>query len=83
MGSKGGTTTLSALWSIDSIDSSEGVDLLIWDYSMNDFASMALHRYFVNGFFEKALQKFENISSFAVVYWNDMTDGNLLFISRR
>ena len=51
----------------------EPVDLMIWDYGMNDLATMPLHKEFMTGFFEKVAATFPDISSIGAVYWLDET----------
>ena len=71
MGSKGGTTTNSGVWAIDSIYNNDEIDLMIWDYGMNDMATIPFHKEFLSGFFEKVVYTYPNISAIAAAYWID------------
>ena len=71
MGSKGGTTTNTAVWTIDSVYNNDMVDLMIWDYGMNDMATIPFHKEFVSGFFEKVVYTYPDISTIAAAYWID------------
>jgi hypothetical protein len=75
LASKGGTTTHDVAWRIGSLETSEGVDLVIWDYGMNDISMILYHNDFIKGLFEHLAMKFKNLSGIAAVYWNDQSIG--------
>jgi hypothetical protein len=83
LASKGGTTTHDVTWRLDSLEKAEAIDMVIWDYGMNDMSMIVYHRDFVKGFFESVAFKFKNLSSFAVLYWNDESSGNKMFFTIR
>jgi len=69
---KGGTVTFDGMWNIEGLDVSEPIDLLFWDYSINDKCGVDVyHESFAKGFFERAALAFPNISAFGVVNWID------------
>ena len=73
MGSKGGTNTNDGIWNLETIGD-ESIDVLFWDYGVNDHADSYSHGSFINGFFERAAHIFPNISAFGSVYWVDTLD---------
>jgi len=68
--SKGGTITVDGMWSLESLKD-EPVDLLFWDYSMNDLYGSDDHNPFAKGFFERAVQVFPDLAGVGVLTWVD------------
>jgi hypothetical protein len=51
------------------------LDLIIWDFGMNDMSSLLFHKNFLQGVFERAVEVYPDLSALAAVYWNDKSDG--------
>lgn len=68
LGSKGGTTTHFGKWTIQNFGFEE-LDLLIWDFSNNDFVMMHEHLNLFTGFFSQLFAHQPKLSAFAMVYW--------------
>lgn len=71
MSSKGGSNSFDATWSIHNA-SPRKLDLILLDYSVNDYAGLHQHKCLFEGLFEQTiLQSQTNIAGFGIVYWFD------------
>ena len=55
--------------------STDPLDLIIWDFGMNDMSSLLFHKNFLQGIFERSVEVYPDLSALAAVYWNDKSDG--------